>query len=181
MPVDAILSSVPDRLAPPPAQSCREHQHWHWDGVTFEILHPNGSAAWYGNNASCVLRIGNGRQTVLLTGDIEAFAEYRLVAERSRALDSDIVVAPHHGSNTSSTAVFVNATRPAAVLFPVGYRNRFGFPDPRVIARYQKAGTRIWRTDRDGAIQVIITPGRKAMISGYRPAGRFWTRQAMPH
>jgi len=178
IPVLDVLSSVPEKITWAAAQSCLEHQHWRWDGVDFDILHPNTSPAWQGNDGSCVLRISNGEHTLLLTGDIEAFAEQRLVAERAAAIDSDILVAPHHGSRTSSSAVFVAAVAPADVLFPVGYRNRFAFPERHVLERYRRRGTRIWRTDNDGAIDVTLSPGRQPDISSYRNSrGRFWSSQ----
>lgn len=74
-----------------------------------------------------------------LPADIEAKAERRLLAEQGAWLRADILVAPHHGSKTSSTAAFIDAVRPDIVLFPVGYRNRFHHPHPTVVARYDEA------------------------------------------
>lgn len=182
MPVADILSSVPEKIPRATARPCREQQHWRWDGIDFDILHPGASRAWQGNDGSCVLRISNGDHTLLLTGDIEGFAEHHLATGRATAIASDILVAPHHGSNTSSSAVFVAAVAPDHVLFPVGYHNRFGFPDRRVLDRYQRRGTRIWRTDHDGAIAITLYPGREPEISSYRHSvGRFWLWHPLYH
>ena len=182
VPVLDILSSVAEKIPWASARPCLEQQHWRWDGVDFEILHPNGSRAWQGNDGSCVLRISNGEHTFLLTGDIEAFAEHRLATERAAAIDSDILVVPHHGSKTSSSAVFVAAVTPDHVLFPVGYHNRFGFPDPHVLERYQRRGAQIWRSDYDGAIEVTLFPGCEPFFSSYRKSlGHFYSMHALYH
>lgn len=94
----------------------------------------------------------------MLTGDIEARAEADLVgAQLARPVD--VVVVPHHGSRTSSTAEFVAATRPDWVVYPVGYHNRWGFPVRRVVERWQQAGAVDLRTSTGGAITFRLGPG----------------------
>jgi competence protein ComEC len=139
---------------------CVAGQHWTWDGVRFDILWPPRDFATPGTNAgSCVLRIvraGPGEGTaVLLTGDIEAAAERQIIARQGSAgLRSSLLLAPHHGSATSSTEAFLQSVRPSAAIFQVGYRNRFRHPHPRVVARYEALEADLSRTDRDGAIRV---------------------------
>jgi competence protein ComEC len=123
-----------------PAQRCIAGQRWQWDGVDFEILHP--TAADYETNAkpnamSCVLRISNGQQTALLTGDLEAAQELRLV-QQGAALKADVMLVPHHGSKTSSTSEFLEAVKPRTAWVQAGYRNRFQHPVPEVMQRYQE-------------------------------------------
>ncbi len=154
MPVAKIFSSVPERLAG--AQWCRAGQRWHWDNVDFEMLYPTAREAGQGNDASCVLRVSAGGQRLLLSGDIEARSERKLLATRSRDLAAEVLVAPHHGSKTSSTPGFVAAVRPRYVLFPVGYRNRYGFPKEVVAARYARAGAVALDSARDGAISLRL-------------------------
>lgn len=132
---------------------CVAGQTWEWDGVRFEVLHPQ--AEDYGrtrrsNALSCVLRIGNGAQTVLLVGDIEKAQEARLVAE-GRPLRADWLLVPHHGSKTSSTAAFLDAVAPHTALVQAGYRNRFGHPAPEVLARYEARHVQVLSSAQCGA------------------------------
>jgi len=78
--------------------------------------------------------------TVLLPADIEAGAERRLIARWGERLRADILVAPHHGSKTSSTPAFIDAVAPRYVLFPAGYHSRYRDPHPAVVARYVERG-----------------------------------------
>ena len=106
---------------------------WRWDGVRFRILHPAEPVNAKGNQASRVLKVVADGGSVLLPGDLEAAGEARLVS-RSPGLASDVLAAPHHGSNTSSTSPFIEAVAPSWAVFSVGYRNRWGFPAPEVVA-----------------------------------------------
>jgi len=135
---------------------CEAGQQWTLDNVRFEILHPTADSyenkKIRDNDRSCVLRIESQFGSVLLPADIERRSERQLVESRSASLDADVLVAPHHGSRTSSGNPFVAAVSPRVVVFPVGYANRYGHPHPQVEARYRKAGARLMRTDRQGAI-----------------------------
>jgi competence protein ComEC len=172
-----VLSGDAERFAG--AEPCERGQHWDWDGIEFTILSPDAGLPYTGNNSSCVLRISGPGGSALFTGDIERPAESRLLAADAAFLRSDLLVAPHHGSNSSSTQAFVTAVAPAVVLFPVGYRNRWGFPKAQVVARYRSLGALLADSADDGAIRVRFTPGlRPAMIMRYRPeAARFWTER----
>lgn len=132
--------------------TCTAGTRWQWDGVSFEILHPQAGEYWSDNNGSCVLRI-NGRNSALLPGDIEAAAEAALVAQGLQP--SDFVLAPHHGSNTSSTAGFVKASAPSLVIFPAGHGNRWKFPRAPVLERWHQIGATTWTTGSQGAITII--------------------------
>ncbi|HZE90552.1 MAG TPA: DNA internalization-related competence protein ComEC/Rec2 [Rhizobacter sp.] len=142
LPVGDVLSSLEPghRLLAmgAPAIRCAAGQAWDWDGVHFEILHPQ--AADYqrklkSNAMSCVLRVSALQASALLTGDIEREQEAALVASLGAALQSDILVVPHHGSRTSSTAAFLDAVQPRVAVIQAGYRNRFGHPVAQVLNR----------------------------------------------
>ncbi len=150
-----------------PSSRCVAGQRWRWDGVDFEVLHPR--AADYdvinkSNAMSCVLRVSNGAQTALLAGDLEAAQESRLVNDpASQAkLKADFLLVPHHGSKTSSSAVFLDNVRPQFALAQAGYRNRFGHPVDSVLARYRERGIQVvkspvcgaafWRSERPGEV-----------------------------
>ncbi len=121
-----------------PGRSCLAGQSWRWDGVDFLVLHPRPedyAAALRPNALSCTLRISNGRQTALLAGDIEQAQETLLVASGA-PLRATLLLVPHHGSKTSSSAAFLDAVSPSLALVQSGYRNRFGHPADPVLARY---------------------------------------------
>jgi competence protein ComEC len=104
---------------------------------------------------SCVLRISGGGRSALLAGDIEREQEGLLVAAYGSALRSDVLVVPHHGSRTSSSAVFIDAVRPKIAVFQAGYRNRFHHPAPDVVERYRQRGVALVVSPACGAWQWI--------------------------
>lgn len=174
MPVRRILSSVPEKLSHHDVAPCREGQRWDWDGVRFRILHPAGKGERRRNDASCVLQVTAGRDVLLLTGDIEKPAERDLLRRMPAALRATVLVAPHHGSNTSSTAPFIRAVAPRQVLFPVGYRNRYRFPAAKVLARYDAAGVQRLDTASGGAIALQLGDGDRRVRLQRRTARRYW-------
>ena len=158
MPVVAFSSSLADdhplRATAVPHQPCRAGQRWAWDGVTFEMLHPTEQTVADGgrpNTVSCVLRVSGPQGAALLTGDIERLQELALVERHAQALRSDVLLVPHHGSRTSSTAAFITAVAPGVAVVQAGYRSRFGHPAPDVVARYAERGVSVVRTDACGA------------------------------
>ncbi|MGZ2745350.1 DNA internalization-related competence protein ComEC/Rec2 [Burkholderia stagnalis] len=156
---------------------CAAGQRWHWDGVTFTVLWPQGGPNGGATNAqSCVLRVDAGGTSALLTGDIEASVERRLVDADPDALAAQILIVPHHGSRTSSTEPFLDSVGPLAAAFPVGYRNRFGHPHPTVLARYAGRGIPLPRTDRDGAVRFDVAPAEGGFgLERHRDAQhRYW-------
>ncbi|MCG2584600.1 DNA internalization-related competence protein ComEC/Rec2 [Massilia sp. TS11] len=162
---------------------CVDGQQWEWDGVRFRILHP--LAASYANpglnsNArSCTLLMEAAGQRMLLAGDIEAAQEAELVARAGTGLRSAVLLAPHHGSGTSSTPMLLDAVAPGHALFQVGYRNRYHHPKAAVEARYRQRGIQIWRSDRDGAVRVELGP--QVRVSAYRATQlRYWFSAAGP-
>ena len=161
------------------AQPCRAGEAWIWDGVRFELLHPtreDAAAARRTNNQSCVLKVTAGAHAMLLTGDIEKQAEAALVARGGLA--AQVLLAPHHGSRTSSTADFLAAVRPAMAVIPVGYRSRFGHPHRDVLARYAALDARVLRTDLDGAVTVHLGGAGIGVQTERAARGRYWNGHA---
>ncbi|TAK44656.1 MAG: DNA internalization-related competence protein ComEC/Rec2 [Betaproteobacteria bacterium] len=162
--VDELLSSLPPahplHAMLPVSRRCIRGAQWQWDGVRFALLHPaaEDARARRANNLSCVLRVSTGTGSVLLTGDIERVAEEALLGRGADTLRADVLLVPHHGSRTSSSAAFVAAVRPRFAVIPVGYRNRFGHPEAEVLERYAALDVRVLRTDLDGAITVRLGP-----------------------
>jgi competence protein ComEC len=177
LPVVRVLTSAPDTIALTHADTCRAGQGWHWDGVKFEILNPEPDGARSDNNRSCVLRIAGAGGAVLLAGDIEAEAELKLVLEQGTRLRSDVLLVPHHGSETSSTEDFIRAVQPRLALASTGYGNRWGFPRPTVVARYLEHNIPMADTGTQGALTLDIAPAAGIVLhEGYRRARRrYWT------
>lgn len=152
-----LLSSLEDGH---PLQSlrrstrCEAGRQWEWDGVRFAVLHPRPED--YVNppkpNAiSCVLHISTARASVLLAGDIEQAQEARLASESPQALRADLLLVPHHGSKTSSSAPFLDAVQPRFGLVQAGYRNRFGHPAEPVLQRLRERDIAVIESARCGA------------------------------
>lgn len=162
MPIDWLSSSLPDGhpllQTTADKRRCADGQSWLWDGVQFEILHPDTDSYTVtkisDNNRGCVLRISIGKQHILLTADIEKPSESQLLRRHPDKLAATLLVVPHHGSKTSSTKGFIAAVRPAYAVFTVGYRNRFGHPRAEIVQRYADNGSTLLRSDEDGAILV---------------------------
>lgn len=200
LPVAELTSSIEDthplhlqaQQLGVPSRRCEAGQRWAWDGVQFEVLHPAAgdyAAASRSNAMSCVLKVtgiqgaspGTG-SSVLLTGDIEREQEIRLLRERPEALRSDVLIVPHHGSKTSSTAAFLDAVAPQVAVFQAGHLNRYGHPASEVWARYRERG--IARIDspscgawtwRSGADLVASPP-----VCERDQARRYWHWRADP-
>jgi competence protein ComEC len=135
------------------ASACRSGDFWRWDGVEFRFLHPDTPVSMKENDRSCVLRISGPGGSVLLAGDIEETAERILVSRFSEYLRADILLAPHHGSATSSSAAFIDRVRPREVVYSAGYRNRFGFPRAEVVQRYRAHGAQQLNTAHTGMLR----------------------------
>ncbi|MBU3736608.1 MAG: MBL fold metallo-hydrolase, partial [Methylobacterium sp.] len=182
MPPGWLISSLAPghalRAAVPDSHACGTGQSWNWDGVRFTILHPDTGAAASAdrsdNDRSCVLKIATGHGSVLLPGDIERRSELELLERNGGRLRADLLLAPHHGSRSSSTGGFVDAVQPDIVVFTAGYRNRFRHPHPEVVARYRDQGSRMLRSDRDGAILFTFASGTVKVLPWREQRPRYW-------
>ncbi|MES2877910.1 MAG: DNA internalization-related competence protein ComEC/Rec2 [Pseudomonadota bacterium] len=186
-----LLSSIEDNhelQAVRPATRCVAGQRWRWDGVDFEVLHPQAADYDTGhktNAMSCTLRISNGVQSALLAGDIEQAQEARLVAAGAHAsvgantLKSDVLLVPHHGSKTSSSAAFLDAVQPQIALVQAGYRNRFGHPAEPVLARYAERHIRVIDSPHCGAA-IWSSAQPKEVTCQRQSALRYWHHRMNP-
>lgn len=149
-------------------ERCVAGQHWEWDGVSFDVLHPapglygpDGQGLRSTNAMSCVVRVSNPRQSAWLSGDLDAEGETRLAMAHPE-LRATLMLAPHHGSASSSSPVLLNTLRPSHVLVQSGYRNRFGHPAPLVLERYRargmawfdspQCGAALWRSEAPNTV-----------------------------
>lgn len=138
------------------------------DGVSVDILYapPYDKADnATGNEVSNVYRVRYGNASFLFTGDLVKEHEEKMLSILGD-LPTTVVKVPHHGSDTSSSDVFVQATKPLYAVYCVGEDNSFGHPRPAVVERYERIGARTFRTDQDGAI-VFRTDGTHLSVSTF--------------
>lgn len=135
---------------------CSRLQSWWWDGVLFQVFQAPGLAGSLNpkvnssNNRSCILRVSFGDEAVLIPGDIEVQAENAMAAW-PHLLQANLLVAPHHGSQTSSSTGFINRVNPDVVVFTAGELNGFGHPATEVVARYLVRGVVLHHAGEQGA------------------------------
>jgi competence protein ComEC len=171
--VEKISTSVPEQLSDYQPEHCAAGQTWTWDSIQFTMLSPSEQLN-SDNNNSCVLQVQTASGNLLLTGDIEAQAETWLVKTYGEQLKAQILIAPHHGSKTSSTFAFLQAVQPDTILIPAGYRNAFGHPHSQVIARYQTLNAHYLSSANSGAITVSLNQGVWS-VQGLRQTDRhYW-------
>ena len=163
------------------ALGCAAGQSWLWDGVRFDVLHPDADnykeAKLKTNDRSCVVKISTPRFSALLTADVEAVSEAEIVeryAAVPSALKSDVLLMPHHGSLTSSTPAFIEVVAPKLALINAGYRNRFGHPREAVLARYAERSIPVMRTDWHGAIRLNSVDGISKIEKARETRQRYW-------
>ncbi|MGV8924525.1 MAG: ComEC family protein [Ewingella sp.] len=134
--------------------SCLKGVGWKWQGLTFKVFWPEKLTDRPMNDDSCVIRIDDGKFSVLLTGDIEAAAERKLVSQYHHELNATVMQVPHHGSNTSSTAPFLRAVSPKLSIASASRFNQWHLPAKKVVNRYDRAGL-AWRdTAHSGQLTV---------------------------
>ncbi len=181
LPVTLLQSSLPAghplRRAAKRHLPCIAGQHWEWDGVQFEFLHPAvdsyADPSLKPNARGCTLKVTARAGSMLLAADIEAAQERSLAQQYGSQLRADVLLAPHHGSKTSSTVEFLQVVAPRHAVFQLGYRNRYHHPHALVWARYAGRTIACWRTDQNGAITLDF--GQQLHISGYRQQQtRYW-------
>lgn len=148
----------------------------------FRFLHPDQAPGmtYQPNNGSCVLSVNNGAETLLLTGDIEGAVEQHLVDSLPELLQADWLLAPHHGSNTSSTRRFLDTVRPDCLLISAGAYNRFNHPHPDVISRAVSQDICWFNTASSGALQRLLPAPGDTDVSTTQPH-RSWQGYRQQH
>lgn len=167
--VSGEADRLPDGLS---AEACRSGEEWLWDGVRFRLLQAR-STGEDGNARSCVLQISAGTRSALLPGDISKADESLLLGQLA---PSEVVLAPHHGSRSSSSYAFIRRVSPEWVVFSAGFHNAFNHPHPQVVERYRELGSEAIYTGGSGAVSFILSPVRP-VVPEWRwrdAARRFW-------
>lgn len=145
-------------------------------GVTVRILQPEPPTrapfppAADQNENSLVMRFEAGRHAVLMTGDIGAASEFRLL-DRQAPLRATVLKIPHHGSRYSVLPSFYAAISPQVAVISAGYKNSFHLPAAEALDALRRRGTRIYRTDLDGTVTAVFPKnGQPPTISTFYPA-----------
>ncbi|EGQ5279854.1 ComEC family protein [Enterobacter hormaechei] len=136
---------------------CFRGQRWQWQGLTFSVHWPPANTPVKGNNSSCVVKIDDGKQSVLLTGDIEAQAELGMLSHRWRQLTATLIQVPHHGSNTSSSTPLLQRVEGQVSLASMARYNAWRFPSVKVVRRYRNEGYLWLDTPQSGQISVTFS------------------------
>jgi len=168
------LNKNEDVIHKPEVANGHTQAPWQWDGVHFRFItwpiNPNSKA----NNHSCVLLVEFNGKKILLAGDIEKDVE-RLLREREDLASLDILLAPHHGSKTSSTAGFVAHVHPQRVIYSAGFHNQHGHPHSDVQARYTAIGSKQHNTAYTGALEFVWHKQHPYQLTQYRQSqARYW-------
>ncbi|MBS3803400.1 MAG: DNA internalization-related competence protein ComEC/Rec2 [Oleiphilaceae bacterium] len=190
--VEAVVSGEPKRLQErypdlvlPNLQHCRPDSVGSLGDVSVtlwqdEVARPT-AARPDSNDTSCVAVLGYDDTDVILPGDISSSVEQRFIASGLIApVAHRILVASHHGSNTSSGTAWVRALQPDAVVYTAGYQHRYGHPHPDVRARFAGAGAAAFNTAYAGALRWRLG-GEVPLLSRWRADAPFWIRRPESH
>ncbi len=134
--------------------------------ISKKIIMDNFTKNDYNNN-SLVFIIKYNKFKILFPGDIMKKTEQILASKSDRSLRSDVLIAPHHGSLTSSISCFLDRVKPEAVIISCGLYNQYHFPSKLVLARYRAKNINFYRTDYQGAVK-IMSNGEKFSISTFK-------------
>lgn len=179
-PAVTIIGQDIQKLISNNKQACASGFKWQRDGVDFAFLSPppfaNGAERnEKRNNHSCVLRLASAYGSALFTGDIESKVEQRLLEAPEQLLSADILLVPHHGSNTSSSQAFIAELNAKYSIISVGYKNRYRLPSSKVISRYAALQRPLLRTDESGAITLKIDRTANITLERYREKSlKYW-------
>ncbi len=158
---------------------CIAGNSWQWQGLNFAVLWPPQKVSRPYNPHSCVLKVTDAQhRSVLLTGDIDAVAEW-LLLRTPEVLKSDVVVVPHHGSRSSSRRAFVHAVNADIALVSSAYQGRWKLPNPQVKERYIATGANWVETGFDGQITLTFTAENIEIDTMRGAKGQAWYRQML--
>jgi competence protein ComEC len=166
-PIKQIKTSAYMLLTDNRASLCQAGQAWQWDGVNFKFVAPIDYSR-KANNNSCVLRIDNGQYSIMLPGDIEQATENAMLKYASQLFPVSIMLAPHHGSKSSGSKAFIQASHAQYVVYAVGYLNRYHFPHPNVDRLYQEIGAKRLNTSACGMIFFKLSKHDPIQVNSYR-------------
>jgi competence protein ComEC len=170
-----VLPALDSAYPALPVSPCDSNRDWQWDDVSLQLIEPFTAAAGGSNDQSCILLVEYAGQRILIPGDIEAGVEKHLLTHGQLPADVTVLIAPHHGSATSSTPDFVKQVHAGQVVYSTGYRNRYGHPHPRVVARYEATGSRAYNIADTGQLSFTWDSQGELRIEPLRETERhYW-------
>ena len=141
---------------------CQQHFAINWQGLKIEALWPDNAFNYSNNNGSCVIKVSDKFHSILLPGDIDKSIEQQLVELYPKQLKADILMAAHHGSNTSSSSEFIERVGAEYVIFSQGFLNRWRFPRREVLDRFEQVNdnkgtqSKYFATSDSGQVSFIM-------------------------
>uniref|UniRef100_UPI000C842A65 DNA internalization-related competence protein ComEC/Rec2 n=1 Tax=Vibrio splendidus TaxID=29497 RepID=UPI000C842A65 len=161
-------------------QACIIGENWSWQDIVFEVLWPPKQVKRAYNPHSCVVKVSDPSTdfSMLLTGDIELVSEW-LLARDGEQLRSDVMLVPHHGSNSSSIKPFIEAVSPQLAIASLAKGNQWGMPSKSVIERYHETGSAWLDTGESGQITITISQEGWKYHTIREQQGRQWYRQML--
>ncbi|ENM3863037.1 DNA internalization-related competence protein ComEC/Rec2 [Vibrio cholerae] len=159
---------------------CIRGESWQWQSLHFTVLWPPQAVSRAYNPHSCVIRMTDtqSNHSVLLSGDVTAMGEW-LLARDGAQLQSDVMIVPHHGSKTSSTAEFIAQVNPKLAIASVAKDNRWNLPNPQVVARYQAQQIEWLDTGQAGQISLFFYPEQLDWFTQRSLGWEPWYRQML--
>lgn len=157
-------------------QTCERGTSWTWKNLRFDVLFPPKRVPDPENEDSCVVRIFDGKNALLLTGDLPKAQEIWLVNE-GEMLQSDVLVVPHHGSKGSSSNAFLDAVMPVVAIASTGRYTPWKLPHPEAVKRYKSRHIKWYETGRDGQISVHFSSAGWEVVSQRLDREPFWYRK----
>ncbi len=176
--VGEVITSRVDKI--PIARACQAGDAWHADQTHMSVLSPEPDTPKGSNNLSCVLMLEHLGTRILLSGDIEKQVERYLVANYPSQLAANILLVPHQGSKTSSTAKFLDAVAPDMAMLAAGYKNHYGHPHASVVERYRSRAVDLYSTIDSGSILLKINAQGWQVLEFRQARRRFWHYQKVP-
>ena len=166
VPVAHFYSSARRRF--PQATPCHRDQQWQWGALRFRFLYPRAGQPYLGNDSSCVLLVQWRDHRLLLPGDAGSTVEWVLLQKNPEIFPLDVLLPGHHGSRSASSPEFVRRARPHHAVFAAGRHNRFDFPKPEVMARYQSSHSHMHFTGGQGAVLLELWPDGHWSVAHWR-------------
>ncbi|HGS4672637.1 MULTISPECIES: DNA internalization-related competence protein ComEC/Rec2 [Vibrio] len=159
---------------------CIRGESWQWQSLHFTVLWPPQAVSRAYNPHSCVIRMTDtqSNHSVLLSGDVTAMGEW-LLARDGVQLQSEVMIVPHHGSKTSSTAEFIAQVNPKLAIASVAKDNRWNLPNPQVVARYQAQQVEWLDTGQAGQISLFFYPDQLDWFTQRSLGWQPWYRQML--
>jgi len=142
--------------------NCQQGLDMYWQGLRIKALWPDNALKYNDNNGSCVIKVSDQYHSILLPGDIDKSIEKQLVDFYPEQLQADILLAPHHGSNTSSSSGFIQTVGAEYVIFSQGFMNRWRFPRQEVLDRFEQVNnnegtqSKLFSTSDSGQVSFIM-------------------------